>query len=609
MIILVKLLFCERKFVSLQAKRRKKQKIIIMAIEDDMIEYGYSDAQEYFESLIDDLDYYSRQQEREEKLERERERERELDDDFNPFYNEETKREYYRKLEIEEKQLEKEKKEKEWVAEWKNNNPDQAIIWTQLYDSSSYWHNLVRESYEQLNEYCELKKWLNGRKQFEIERNKSEWIHRRKELFSFYKNELFDFYFPEDEDVIDIYNIDWQVNELSLIKNSEPSLWNTINKSYSIDDSLFEGIEEDAFWREIYNIEMKYDYWMDCKTEQFDLIAKELIANKSFNLFSDWITMHENEKAEWKNKNLGLWEKYKKNFEIREKNKFIESKIKDYKIVQEVGHSIIANFLIKQKILKSKIEDDYEDWFSDDYKDDKAKLFLPDLESAEELLFDLSSLSKEGCQYVQESLKSLDMSKISNEASQYADKVLNQQWLFSNRFSWGLEAMKKCDSNLFKGGDNFYETLLFWWKNKYPSKWNDFVNLVVPKFRNKIRNNIEIVLKFRLWALDGNKEAFLSLAEKYLPNWNKIIKFIYGQDIHNQMCSYFCNEILYKIDFWGEDVDYIKKHTSDAHEIEIWQKELQDRLLWRIFYEGQYEEHFELGSMYITISNSTFSSS
>ena len=55
-----------------------------MAFEDDMIEAGYSDEQEYLDSLIDDFeDNYRRQQDRE----------LEYDDDNNSYYYEEEERE------------------------------------------------------------------------------------------------------------------------------------------------------------------------------------------------------------------------------------------------------------------------------------------------------------------------------------------------------------------------------------------------------------------------------------------------------------------------------------------------------------------------------------
>lgn len=160
-----------------------------------------------------------------------------------------------------------------------------------------------------------------------------------------------------------------------------------------------------------------------------------------------------------------------------------------------------------------------------------------------------------------------------------------------------MDEVKKHHEHLFRYKKKYSQELLNWWKQKYPTKWNDFVYSVVPFFKK----NFEIVMKYRLWALDGNKDEFLTLAEKYLPYWRKTMKYIYGQDIHDQLCSYFHNESRYKIDFWGEDVDYIKMHVSSNQEIEIWQRELQDMAIWDLVYNENYQEHYSIRSMYTSL--------
>lgn len=547
-----------------------------MAIEDDMIEYGYSDAQEYFESLIDEFDYYSRQQEREEK--RERERERELDDDFNLFYDEDTEREYYRKLQKEEEQRENET----WVDNWKEKNPDLAIIWQAYFQSLKYWANMGCDYSTRLNECFELKKWLDKRKRFEIERKKTVWSDIRKELFSLYKNELFNFYFPEDEDSINMTIIQQQADELlSLIKN-EPSLWDTICSSYTIDDTFFEGIEDDAFWHELYNCEMDFEYWKDRNTEQYNQFAKHRIANGDFFAYGEWMNHHKAEELEWKNENIDLGNKFKQNYVIRERNRLIESLVTKPKGYRRKRNSILYD--------KNNTNYYNYDYFGYTIKN----LFLPDLETKEEIPFDENVLDKDQL----DSIVSFDLSSIYEESSIYADKVLTQLWLYNNRDEWEMDVVKKHQEYNLVHSMKFSKELLLWWKKKYITEWNEFLHSKVPGYQKQL----EIVMEFRLWALDGNKEAFLTLAEKYLPNWGKTIKYMYGQDIHNQMCSYFYNEILYKTDFLGEDVDYIKKHTSESNEIKIWQKELQDRLLWNIFYEGKYEKYYHIEMMYISMN-------
>ena len=92
-----------------------------MAFEDDMIEAGYSDEQEYLDSLIDDFeDNYRRQQDRE----------LEYDDDYDSYYYEEEERERRERRQ-------KREAEKQWVKDWKGKNPDLAIIWQAYFSKIS----------------------------------------------------------------------------------------------------------------------------------------------------------------------------------------------------------------------------------------------------------------------------------------------------------------------------------------------------------------------------------------------------------------------------------------------------------------------------------------
>ena len=114
-----------------------------MAFEDDMIEAGYSDEEEYLESLFDDF---------EEICVRQEERELEYDNDSD-YYDEEDEREQREKQH-------KREMENQWVCEWKENNSDLAIIW-EAYFSTISSHaviaNMENRRFMGLNEYNELK--------------------------------------------------------------------------------------------------------------------------------------------------------------------------------------------------------------------------------------------------------------------------------------------------------------------------------------------------------------------------------------------------------------------------------------------------------------------
>ena len=100
---------------------------------------------------------------------------------------------------------------------------------------------------------------------------------------------------------------------------------------------------------------------------------------------------------------------------------------------------------------------------------------------------------------------------------------------------------------------------------------------------------------------------FFSLGEKYLIYWRKTIKLIFGYDIKEELGYFFYKE-SYNNDFLGEDVDYIRKlytreDTPTSKMIEIWQKELQDKIIWKVFYKNNYEKHLFIDSMYTSLKN------
>lgn len=551
-----------------------------MAFEDDMIEAGYSDEQEYLDSLIDEYEENCNRQ----------------TECYDPSYYEELKRERR------ERRYEREKEE-QCVDEWKKCNPDLAIIWCQYFNAESHYASISQMDCiyrESPNELKELKKWLNERKRFEAERQKEDWNDYIPKLISLYQNELFEYYFPEDEKDILMSIVPQQAQELRLIESKEPKLFQHVSSNYRVDPKFFEKFEVVTFWQVLHNREIDLEYWKDTYNEQYDFFAKQWIANNSWGIIGEWTKKHEAEYIEWKNKNMELWGKYARNYEIREKNKIIKAKIKEFgkKANKETSPD-------NEDFFRSlRIEGARKIYGENDFSE--PKLFLPDKECDSEVPFDTGTLDQEKRDYIEECLCSIDLDKLSVESSRYADQVLTQLWVFVNRDDWEMdevknhyvENMRACNYSL----DLFQHSLkdlLDWWKEKYKTKWNDFITI--------FKKDLETVLKFRLWALDGNKDVFFSLGEKYLIYWRKTIKLIFGYDIKEELGYFFYKE-SYNNDFWGEDVDYIRKlytreDTPTSKMIEIWQKELQDKIIWKVFYKNNYEKHLFIDSMYTSLKN------
>lgn len=565
-----------------------------MAFEDDMIEAGHSDEQEYLDGLLDEYEEnYNRQMEQEARY-----------GGYDPSYYEELKRERR------ERQYEREK-EKQCVDEWKKCNPDLAIIWCQYFKIISYYasiSNMDSMYFGGLNELKELKEWLNKRKEFEAERQKEDWCDYIPKLNSLYQNELFEFYFPKDENHIDASIVSQQARELRLLESHEPTLSQYVSSKYRVDPKFFENIEVVTFWEMLYNREMDYEYWKDTYNEQYDSFAKQWIAHNYWNIIGEWKKKHGEEYVEWKNANMGLWEKYARNYEIKEKNEIIKAKIEEF---SKKANKESSHVYEKRQRRRTREIEGAEDIVRGNYYCE-PKPFLPDKEYNSEVPFDTGTLVQDVRDYIEECVRSIDLDKLSVESSRYADEVLTQLWVFTNRDDWEMEEVKKHyveNAQLFQFSIDLFqhskEDLLDWWKEKNKTKWDDFINKDVSIFKKEL----ETVLKFRQWALDGNKEVFFSLAEKYLIYWRKTIKLIYGYDIKKELCDYFWEESPFYNGFWGEDVDYIRKHLvielpSTSEMIEIWQKELQDKVIWKVFYNNNYEgHHFFIDSMYTSLKN------
>ena len=524
-----------------------------MAFEEDMIEAGYSDEQEYLDSLIDDYE-------------------------DNCKFQEDLEFEYSDEEEESERQLEingKREAERNWLLEWKNNNPDLSIIWKAYFNNISYYKeiaNLENRHNMGLNEYYELKKWLKEREPFERKRKSKEWTEYSKELSSMYKDELFMFYNMN----INLTIVSQQAHELSLIISNDPLLWEHISLNYRINTKQIDKIEENAFWCEVYNRNMDYEFWRDNNIEKYNDFAKQWVAKNATYVYGDWLNEHRSDVKEWINNNHDIWERFKKCCKVRERNKLIESKIEEF---NNLGNKKNKNNLLFS--LLDSNEDEYAD------EDDIKEVVLYDFENFEIDPIDLRSISKELQQYIEDNISTSDDCKIDEDASRKADELMTQLWVYNNRDNWEMEALKKHNDYLFKITKKHCPELFKWWKEKYPQKWDNFQTSILPSYKR----DIEVVLKFQKWALDGNKDAFISLADMYLPYWNKTLKLMYGQDMHEQLCKYFHKELGHATGFWGEDEDYIKRYTTEKHEIEIWKKELLDNVIWEIFYVDHFYEN------------------
>lgn len=535
-----------------------------MAFEDDMIEAGYSDEQGYLDHIMDDFERDFQQQQ-----------ERELEyDNYDSSYDEEYEEEH--------SELMREKEEKKlFVLKWKKENPDSAIIFESYY-SRIVAFSKYSEGFSTPDEYSSLIKWLENRSQFEKERKEKEWVLNKEKLFSQYKQELFNYYFPEDE-IFNLSIVLQMSHELQFIIDNNSSLWENNISKYVVIPRQLNDIEDYTFWQYVYKRKMLYEFWKDTNAKEYNLFIKKWITNNSVG----WNSLHEGEKKEWIDNHHELFLKYKTNYEIREKNKIIESIIEEYNI---------NGSNLDEVDIDEFDEDDLSYFGSEVIYSEEPLQFLPDNEEQAVILYDINNLDNDLIEKINIALYSLDKNRLDIESDNYAEKVLTQLWLFTNNDEWCEEIINSDYERSFIYGGNSYDTIFQWWKNKNPDKWLEIRNTKAFE----ITKGLELLSKFSRWAYDGNKDYFISLADRYLPCWMKTIKLMYGEDIYEQIQNYSRNPTITP-DKWEEDIDYIKKIADSDYEIEVWKKELSDMVVWNFTQNNKYKEHLCIDYVYSSL--------
>ena len=557
--------------------------LYIMAFEDDMIDAGYSDEEEYLERLIDDFENdFRRQQEKESNY-----------DESYLIYDEDEERE----------RIENRKKiqfENEWVNNWRNNNYELSIIWNTYFRSiSNIARNCEYGCYSKpLNEYEELNKWIQEREQFEKERRKEDWTSNLQKIFSLFEDDLFNYYFPEsDENIMDsdienlindpyfspkfeehikVSTISNQYLDLLVLQTKEPLLWEKVCQCYRFNIDFSDEIEFEVFWEEVYNQDMDYDYWKDSYPEQYDSFAERIIASDDY-IIRKWAEKYKDEEIVWKQNNQDSWNRFKRNYEIREINERIYLKIEEHNASK---YNYLTNDADSVEF-DSRLDDD--DVIETNYFRN-IKIYLPNRERQEAKSYDINQLDEELYKVAQDCISSIDMDEISKKSSKYADKVLRQLWIHAKRDEWEFEAIKKWEANNSNKpiieNDKYTINFFEWYKKKYNSKWNEYLETKVPMFKEKF----DTVMKFRLWALDGNKSEFILLAQKHLLYWNKALQFMYGELVKKQLYDCFLEE-RNSFSLYGDESYHIKRYMS-VDLIEIWKREFKDKIIWNFLHSG-----------------------
>lgn len=591
-----------------------------MNIEDDMLEYGFNNEQDYLEYLHNKAEnIWDKQLEKDKKADEwERYLESLTTDDIEEIQREEQEK---RKRLIR-KRLIKEDQEHQ-LKTWKENNFEERILW------DSKWANIcIISSYlidnEYKDEYDEWKKWLATRNTFRkwksenLEKMKNWWDLREKEAIINWVD--LDMIFPERVDEF------W--TDFSLWKEDHINEWysykencNTIQKNNYLHDICAWCKIETTYWDnksdvtlEIWISDNEKD-WKKWKSEkEMRFLNNSIrynnkyvnITDYHYNYFKTWRDNHLEIWHKWKNKKsylLQIWEKEFLDFWIKvtefEPKELYKKGIKDINHLNdnctegglewEVSTDELWRiFLYENKNLVPTREERHEDYRRLRHEKSKMRSIYEEVYQIEpeSIIISFNKIREKKANQLSKNTKI--ESKYLKWISDLCEKKLGMLWIKENK----LVYEKWMDYYLWE------EENLFCLRNGKKKSINGYEEWL-DNLKNK--GDIKIVL-FELWK-EKNKERWLLWKSEYYDvlrskindlllweTWTKKHPYRWKEWADERLDSWkswkdnWWNDELYfswTEDHFGEREDYNKWLLEEKDNWNIWENELRDRFFKR----------------------------
>lgn len=536
-----------------------------MSFEDDMIENGFTDGNDYIDYLMDEADrIYERQQIQDSEWE---EHERWLDsnyieseydvDDFNGLFYEGSQKAEKEKLRSE--------KIKRWKKDciiklWEDENPQKAKEWNAYFQQSTRMNLpscVFSSSRNFVNRYDLWEKWLERNSEYEEFKIKAynEWIELKSYVFSNYTITAAKKYFGFDSNTeYELYETFRVYKKINKWIKSNISLWeiNIVPKYISIiDDQKINPIDA---WLETYNWRDTFSVWVLKNPIQWYNDIKEWTSNTRF--MYEWIKEHKDTWTELLENNLSIWEKYYNDFEIQQKSgsQFISLPPNEY--IDGLKESMFYGGEI--------IWEEYE-----------------------------SEVKALECRY-------------------YADYQVLKMWIEKNRKQWrkwNLYHLWKEKYN--RDGLFYYEKEDYYnaWSQLYPRQWEKWIDKGYNQWV-KCRIAVEV---WNLWITDGNAIVFDEWAKQNIHNWEELKYSVMENDI---AFAYYCTfyekvfnkRSLLNFEDWYEGAFYINSckerfkdwKNTNPDEWNYWKYVIEDNMIrnkWKEKYNKtkiSYEQTFKI---------------
>ena len=462
-----------------------------MSFEDDMIEYGLNDANDYMDYLMDEADRINK------KLEQ-----------FN-FDEDEYKRFHKKEIEQIRQQQEKEKELFQIainndliLKEWMINDSDKAKRWYAYYTYSpklnndfddfikrlgnseltqKTHHNISQYIYHSNQRYKEWGNWLNKYEKYENFKthNFNNWTNLKVKTETEYIRIILSSYFRDEETLLGYFdgnNINKKFRILTKWINENKETWTIIEKRY------FTLLRSDD--------EYLYQSWY----ENFHWFDKSTVL---------------------KYKNPSLWEKHIKDFNEKEIKGTCEISEKRYKeLWMMYNQSIWVKWLHKNNVL-------WNDYVNEHNAENKTL----------NELFGISTVND-------------------SEGENFANKKLLNLWIekHPNQWkNWKIEYLWLRYCSEFHYEEKEYFNV---WKTLYSTEWEKWQKEYFTEWKS-MATKIDLLY---FWILDGNEIIFDNWAKTNIDNWEIVKDSVMLPYITEAYRKTFNSQIYsYEVENWRKD--------------------------------------------------------
>lgn len=584
-----------------------------MGWEDDMIELGFTDGNDYLEHLMDDAEHMYQQ------LENDYRRIEENDTDYNlspeeilelSLEKEKQKRQSRQKIE---EKYQEELMEKSVIRQWAANNVEAARLWFARY---FYYHRLSGSECEKLlaelrntssedwrlQDMCDCdfrvwKNWVNKYDNYQRFKNDNpkEWIELKIDKYREYISmaaiwlmcynceNINSPYYGSNSTKKATLNARKYINKWI---NDHKELWKTIEPNYK------SVIKKDSeyyyqFWLETFGFRDAFAVWKiknPSLWKQFQLRCNEGLVIDDDTLYREWVKTHKNKWDEWKNSHIEIWShlvEYHKSYlwsvytEVEWTKHLRGQNHKNRRFFSDEKYWYLENG-DPRKIYKcenNRAEDKIHELIIADYNNELVEN-LP-----KKLFIQQHCSESDFCVFIN---KERDIAgswgcirtRLEELPDEYANRKLMELWIEQNKAQWQKWKYRFCWIKTYDkvcySEKEYYEI----WKRKHANKWEKWTKTYFKSWKINAQN-LDL---WYAWLSDDNEWAFHEWALINVKRWESLMYIGMEYDYCQAFTCLFDQLYYNEFDKWKENY---------PEEWKYWKEDLVEQIL-MIEFEREY---------------------